>query len=202
MIPTVTSRFSHRKQMEAEPSPEASHPPPLESAKTNSSSPRKPLDPLVKIALTLSVGLILITVIGMILTAPDRSIPPYSVMAQIGDAVTVNVPSRTTDAQIEALLFRFRLAADGDGFGRLKIKPTTPGHPDGLYQRVTIYVLDNAGLAEESVLREYVAGDPASRGPFERGVRGIYRLTPDSQRAVVGSSEENAKILFESERER
>ncbi len=186
---TATSRFSHRKQMAAEPP---------------RSSPKKPLDPLVKTALTLSIGLILITVIGMILTAPDRSIPPYSVMAQVGDSVTVNVPSRTTDAQIEALLFRFRLAADGDGagFGRLKIRPTTPGNPAGVYQRVTIYVLDNPGLAEEPVLREYLAGDRMSRGAFERGVRGIYRLTPDRERAIVGSSEENAKILFQSERER
>jgi hypothetical protein len=188
-MPTATSRFSRRKQMEAEP---------------NSSSPKKPLDPLVKIALTLSIGLIVITVIGMILTAPDRSIPPYSVIAQLEDSVTVNVPSRTTDAQIEALLFRFRVAADGDGlgFGRLKIRPTTPGHPDGLYERVTIYVLDNPGLAEESVLREYLASDPESRGAFERAVRGIYRLTPNSQRAIVGSSEKNAKILFLSDRGR
>ena len=185
---TATRRFSHRKQMEAEPPPQ----------------PKKPLDPLVKTALTLSIGLIVITVIGMIVTAPDRSIPPYSVMAQIGDSVTVNVPSGTTDAQIEALLFRFRIAADGDGagFGRLKIRPTTPGHPDGLYQRVTIYVLDNPGLAEEAVLREYLAGDPGSRGAFKRSVRGIYQLTPKSERAIVGSSEENAKILFQSDRER
>jgi hypothetical protein len=175
----ATSRFSHRKQMGG-----------------------KPLDPLVKTALTLSIGLILITVIGMILTAPDRSIPPYSVVTQIGDSVTVNVPSGTNDAQIEALLFRFRVAADGDGFGRLKIRPTTPEDPAGLYQRVTIYVLNNPGLAEEPVLREYLAGDPESRGAFERGLRGIYRLTPNGQRAVVGSSDENAKILFQSERER
>jgi hypothetical protein len=125
-------------------------------------------------------------------------------MAQIADSVTVNVPSGTTNAQIEALLFRFRFAADGDGagFGRLKIRPTTPRNPAGLYQQVTIYVLDNPGLAEESVLREYLAGDPGSRGAFQRSVRGIYRLTPQSQRATLGPSEENAKILFQSERER
>ena len=170
---------------------------------TDSSSAQKPLDPLVKAALTLSIGLILITVVGMILTAPDRSIPPYSVIAQIGESVTVNVPFATTDPQIEALLFRFQLAAEGDGmgFGRLKIRPTTPGNPAGLYQRVTIYILNNPGLAEEPVLREYLTGDPRSRGAFERGVRGIYWLNPNSQRAVVGSSEENAKLLFNSVRE-
>ena len=169
---------------------------------TNSLPPKKPLDPLVKTALSLSVGLILVTVIGMILTAPDRSIPPYSVMAQVGEWVTVKVPPNTTDAQIEALLLRFGAAVDGerDGLRRLKIRPTTPAEP-GPYQRVTIYVLDNPGLAEESVLREYLAGDAASMGAFQRSVRGVYRLTPKSQTAIVGSSEEKAKILFQKERE-
>ena len=60
----------------------------------------RPLDPLVKTALTLCIGLIVITVVGMILTAPDRSIPPYSVMAQNGENVTVNVPPRTTAPEI------------------------------------------------------------------------------------------------------
>ena len=161
-----------------------------------------PLDPLVKTALSLSLGLIVITVIGMILTAPDRSIPPYSVVAQVGEWVTVNVPPSTTDAQIEALLLRFGAAVDSDrdGLGRLKIRPTTPAEA-GPYQRVTIYILGNPGLAEESVLREYLAGDPASRGAFLRSLRGIYRLTPKSQRAVVGSSEDNGTVLFQKGRE-
>src|SRR5207249_11998504 len=87
-----------------------------------SSSPtKKPLDPLVKTALSISVGLIVITVIGMILTAPDRSIPPYSVMAQAGDIVTVSVPPGTTDTEIEALLVRFRaIRSEGREFQRLK----------------------------------------------------------------------------------
>ena len=166
---------------------------------------KKPLDPLVKTALSLSLGLILITIIGMILTAPDRSIPPYSVMAQMGEKVTVSVPPNTTDAQIEALLFRFRAAleSDRDGFGRLKIKPTTPNDPGGLYQRVTIYVLDNPGLAEESVLRDYLAGDPAARGAFKRSVRGSYRLTPGIEIGVLGYADEDVKAsLGESNRPR
>ena len=176
--------------MEAEPSP-------------HSPKPKKPLDPLVKTAFILCVGLILITVIGMILTAPDRSIPPYSVVAQVGEWVTVHVPPNTTDKEIEALLLRFAAAVDSDhdGLGRLKIRPTTPTEAGGPYQRVTIYVLGNPGLAEESVLREYLAGDPASRGAFQRSLRGIYRLTPKSQRALVGSSEENGKLLFQKARE-
>jgi hypothetical protein len=124
----------------------------------------------------------------MIVTAPDRSIPPYSVMGQVGHVISVNVPPSTTDMQIQALLFRFRAAGEGsrDAFRRLKIKPTTPNDPAGQYQRITIYVLGNVGLAEESVLREYVSGEPATQGAYERAVRGVYRLTPDTEFAALG----------------
>ncbi|MEK6603100.1 MAG: hypothetical protein AABY69_01685 [Nitrospirota bacterium] len=155
----------------------------------------RPLDPLVKTAFTLCIGLIVITVVGMILTAPDRSIPPYSVMAQNGEHVTVNVPPRTTAPEIEALLVRFQAAGHGnrDGFAHLKIKPTTPGDPAGRYQRVTIYVFDNAGLADESSLNDYVRGaDPLAQSSFERGVRGIYRLTTGTEFAAMGS-----RIIFQ-----
>lgn len=157
--------------------------------------PQKPLDPLVKTALTICIGLIVITVAGMILTAPDRSIPPYSVMAQSSESVTVNVPPRTTDPEIEALLVRFQAAGHGnrDGFAHLKIKPTTPGDPAGRYQRLTIYVFDNPGLAEEASLKDYLSGsDPLARPSFERGVRGMYRLTAETEFGAVGK-----KIIFQ-----
>ena len=157
--------------------------------------PKKPLDPLVKTALTLCIGLIVITVVGMILTAPDRSIPPYSVMAQNGENVTVNVPPHTPDPEIEALLVRFQVAGHGnrDGFAHLKIKPTTPGDSAGRYQRLIIYIFDNPGLAEESSLKDYLSGsDPLSRSGFERGVRGTYRLTADTEFGAVGR-----KVLFQ-----
>jgi hypothetical protein len=150
---------------------------------------KKPLDPLVKTALTLCLSLIVITVVGMILTAPDRSIPPYSVVAQQGEMVTVSVPPRTTETEIEALLIRFRVVGTGDrnDFARLKIKPTTPEDPSGRYQRVAIYVFDNVGLAEEPSLREYLLGaDPTARGSFERGVRGVYRVTPETEFGALG----------------
>lgn len=155
----------------------------------------RPLDPLVKTALTICIGLIVITVVGMILTAPDRSIPPYSVMAQHSESVTVDVPSRTTDPEIEALLVRFQAAGQGnrDGFAHLKIKPTTPGDPAGRYQRLTIYVFDDPGLAEEVSLKEYLSGaDPLARSSFERGVRGTYRLTAETEFGAVGQ-----KIIFQ-----
>lgn len=157
----------------------------------------RPLDPLVKTALAICLGLIVITVLGMILTAPDRSIPPYSVMAQHRESVTVDVPPRTTDPEIEALLVRFQAAGQGtrDGFAHLKIKPTTPGDPAGRYQRLTIYVFDNPGLAEEVSLKEYLSGtDPLARPGFERGVRGLYRLTAETEFGAVGS-----KIIFQGQ---
>ncbi len=174
--------------------------------------PKKPLDPLVKAALTISIGLIILTVVGMILTAPDRSIPPYSVMAQQGESVTVDVPPRTTDIEIEALLVRFQTVGHGDRgqFARLKIKPTTPGDPAGLYQRVTIYVFDNPGLAEEAALKDYLfSRDPLARSSFERGVRGLYRLTADTEMGAMGfvpdgttaggRASAGARILFHGE---
>src|SRR5437899_11388036 len=115
---------------------------------------RKPLDPLVKTALALCISLIVITVVGMVLTAPDRSIPPYSVMAQQGEIVTVNVPPSTRDPEIESLLVRFQTVGYGDRnqFARLKIKSNTPADQAGLYERVTIYVLTNQRVAEEATL--------------------------------------------------
>src|SRR3989441_595457 len=153
--------------------------------------------------------IMVMTAEGKILTAPDRSIPPYSVMAQQGEIVTVDVPPRTTDIEIEALLVRFQTVGHGNRnqFARLKIKPTTPGDPAGLYQRVTIYVFDNPGLSEEASLKEYLSGrDPLARASFERAVRGLYRLTADTELGAMGFVPESgakgerpsvgARILF------
>lgn len=186
----------------------------MESDPSSRPTEQKPLDPLVKTALAICVSLIVITLVGMILTAPDRSIPPYSVVAQLGEVVTVNVPPRTTDAEIEALLVRFQAAGSGDRsqFGRLKIKPTTPQDSSGRYRRVTIYVFDNMGLAEEPVLREYLAGrDPTARGSFEGGTRGMYRLTdgvefgalgfvPDESAVSPGRTVGSPRVLFQKKR--
>src|SRR5437870_5107147 len=132
---------------------------------------KKPLDPLVKTALALCISLIVITVVGMVLTAPDRSIPPYSVMAQQGEIVTVNVPPSTRDPEIEALLVRFQVVGHGDRnqFARLKIKPTTPADPAGLYQRVTIYVFDNPGLSDDASLKVRASSGTAALGSAVAG---------------------------------
>lgn len=178
------------------------------------STEQKPLDPLVTTALAICVGLIVISIVGMILTAPDRSIPPYSVVAQLGESVTVNVPPRTTDAEIEALLLRFQAAGSGDRsqFGRLKINPTTPQDSSGRYERLTIYVFSNMGLAEESVLQEYLSGrDSTAKRSFERGVRGMYRSVKGVEFGVMGFMPDGAalhpgrtgggpRVLFQSPR--
>jgi hypothetical protein len=172
----------------------------MEAERSQIPPANKPLDPLVKTALVLCIGLIVITVVGMILTAPDRSIPPYSVVAQQGKVVTVNVPPRTTEAEIEALLVRFRVVGheDRNGFAKLKIKPTTPEDPSGLYQRLTIYIFNDIGLAEEPVLREYLAGrDPAAKHSFVRGVRGVYRLTPDAEFGALGFVPESPAAIVD-----
>jgi len=165
---------------------------------------KKPLDPLVKTALAICIGLIVITLAGMILTAPDRSIPPYSVLAQQGESVTVNVPPHTTDLEVEALLVRFQAAGHGDRaeFARLKIKPTTPDDPAGRYRRLTIYIFDNAGLAEETSLKDYLAGaDRLARSSFERGVRGTYRLADRTEFGALGPPSD-ARVLFEGRTDR
>jgi hypothetical protein len=186
----------------------------MEPDPSSQPSEQKPLDPLVKTALAVCVGLILICIVGMILTAPDRSIPPYSVVAQLAEVVTVNVPPRTTDAEIEALLVRFQAAGRGDGseLGRLKIKPTTTQDPSRRYQRVTIYVFDNMGLAEETVLHDYLTGrDPTAKGSFEGNMRGMYRLTddlefgamgfvPDESTVRPGRSHDSPRVLFQNRR--
>lgn len=157
--------------------------------------PEKPLDPLVKTALTICIGLIVMTVAGMILTAPDRSIPPYSVIAQQGEHVTVHVPTRTTDPEIEALLVRFQVVGQGNrgDFAHRKISSTTAADPAGPYQRVTLYIFDDLGLADASSLNEYIKGsDPLTRSSFERGIRGVYRLTAETEFAAMGN-----RILFQ-----
>jgi len=97
---------------------------------------------------------------------------------------------------------------DRNQFARLKIKPTTPADPAGLYQRVTIYVFDNPGLSDDASLKEYLSGrDPLARSGFECAVRGLYRLTSDTELGAMGFVPESgakgerpsvgARILFQ-----
>lgn len=150
--------------------------------------PRKKLDPIVRFGLGVFIGSFVLIIVGMVLVRPDRSIPPYSIGSQEGTMVAVHVPSWTSDAEIETLIQRFRLVArEPNGFGRMKIQPTTPQHPDGSYGRVTIYVFTDEKWTEPDVLHQYVVGDdPGLRDEFRKAVRGQYLLDESWEEGRIG----------------
>src|SRR5207245_10905531 len=123
---------------------------------------------------------------------------------------TANGPPSAWDPESGELLVRFQPLGHGSRHrcARLKSKPTTPADPAGLYQRVTIYVFANPVLAEEAALKEYLRGaDPLARSGFERAVRGLYRLTSDTELGAMGFVPESgakgerpsvgARVLFQ-----
>ncbi len=69
----------------------------------------------------------------------------------------------------------------------MKIQPTTPGHPDGRYQRLMIYIFTNEDWTEPDTLRRYVQGDdhPLQEG-FEKAIRGFYRLDGMEEEGRIG----------------
>jgi len=152
------------------------------------------LDTVVKLGLGVFVGAFVLIWVGMFLTRPDRTIPPYSVGSQEGTAVAVHVPSWTSDSEIETLIYRFqRVAHEGREFGRIKIQPTTKEDPTGRYQRITIYVFANDHWAEPDILRRYLSvetsRDPteqAFKAEFEKTVRGYYRLEGVIEEGRIG----------------
>ncbi|MGA6827491.1 hypothetical protein ACO9S2_07730 [Nitrospira sp. NS4] len=159
------------------------------SAPTSSSSPapKKRLDTVVKLALSVFVGSFALIWGGMYLSRPDRSIPPYSVGSQNGHLVATHVPPATTDQQIETLLNRFRkVGHQTHDFGPMKIRPTTPEDPGGRYRQVLIYVFDDDGWTDPEVLAKYVAGDAAVAKEFEKSVRGYYWLRDQDEEGGIG----------------
>ena len=116
-----------------------------------------PLDPIVKIGLTVLLGGFLLIGGGMFLSRPDRSIPPFSIGAQQGTIVAIHVPSWTSDPEIESLIRRFRkVGEDYQDFRVMKIKPTTPTDPNGFYQEMTVYVFSDPTWTEPEVLAQYL----------------------------------------------
>lgn len=157
------------------------------SASPASPKAKKPLDTVVKLALTVFVGSFALIWGGMYLSRPDRSIPPYSVGSQAGYLVATHVPSATTDQQIETLLNRFRkVGRQTHDFGSMKIRPTTPDDSSSRYRRILIYVFDDDGWTDPEVLAKYVAGDAAVVKEFEQSVRGYYRLHNEEEEGGVG----------------
>lgn len=149
---------------------------------------KKPLDTVVKLAIGVLISSFGLIWGGMYLSRPDRSVPPFSVGAQVGEMVMTHVPGGTTDQQIEILLRRFRkLGRQSDGFATTKkIQPTTPGDPGGRYRRVMLYIFDDADWTDPELLRKFVAGDPSVVRDVEKAVRGYYRLQEQEEEAGVG----------------
>ena len=125
---------------------------------------------------------------GMFLTRPDRSIPPYTVGAKEGAVVAVNVPSWTSDSEIETLIRRFgKVGRETQHFGPMKIQPTTPGDPKGLYSRIVIYVFSDDQWTQPDVFHEYMTGDDQDlRRAVAKAVRGTYRLDESGQEGRIG----------------
>ena len=144
---------------------------------------KKKLDTVVKMGLGVFIGAFALIWGGMFLTRPDRSIPPYSIGSQEGNAVAVHVPVYTSDTELETLIYRFQKVAREKDFGRMKIHPTTPDDPAGYYQ----------AWAEPDMLRRYVAAshsslpeDKSLREAFEKAVRGYYRLNESGEEGRIG----------------
>lgn len=149
---------------------------------------KKPLDTVVKLALTVFFGSFGLIWGGMYLSRPDRSIPPYSIGSQEGTAVAVHVPPWTSDTEIETLIERFRkVGHESRNFGPMKIRPTTPDDPRGRYRRITIYVFTHDAWAEPDILHKFLTGeDREVREGFRRALRGFYRLTETEEEGRIG----------------
>ena len=145
-------------------------------------SPRKPLDILVKLGLGVFIGGFLMIGIGMFLSRPDRSIPPYSIGAQEGLMVAVHTPPWTSDPEIRTFLERLRtVGQETRNFAPMKIRPTTPDDPLGRYQRMTLYVFSDHQWAEPDKLHRYLKKseneeDAQFKKVFASTVRGGFQL--------------------------
>jgi hypothetical protein len=171
------------------------HEPLSSSTSPSGSKTKKPLDIVVKFALSVFVGSFALIWGGMYLSRPDRSIPPYTVGAQSGPIVTTDVPRGTTDEDIELLVLRFRkVGHQTHDFARMKIYPTTPGDPGGPYRQVVIYVFDDHGWTDPDVLEKYMAGDATVINNYERSMRGYYRLEDQVEEGGIGPIPKNGQV--------
>jgi hypothetical protein len=156
---------------------------------------KKPLDIVVKFALSVFVGSFALIWGGMYLSRPDRSIPPYTVGAQSGPIVTTDVPHGTTDEEIESLVKRFRrIGHQTHDFARMKMYPTTPGDPGGPYSQIVIFVFDDHGWTDPEVLAKYRAGDAGVVNDYERSMRGHYRLQNQEEEGGLGPIPKNGHL--------
>lgn len=156
---------------------------------------KKPMDIVVKFALSVFIGSFALIWGGMYLSRPDRSIPPYTIGAQSGLLVTADVPRGTTDEDVELLIKRFRkVGHESHHFARMKVYPTTPGDPGGAYKQIMIYVFDDHGWTDPDVLAKYLAGDETIVRDYERSMRGYYRLLDQEEDGGIGPMPKNGQI--------
>lgn len=153
---------------------------------------KKPFDPVVKLGLGVLIGSFLLIFVGMYLSRPDRSIPPYSIGSQEGTVVAVHVPAWTSDPEIETLIRRFRkVGRETRDFGSLKIRPTTPHDPSNLYQRMTMYIFSDHNWTKPEMLHRYLTPDSDGsedvfKRDFELTARGGYRLDQSEEMGWLG----------------
>ncbi|MBL8073084.1 MAG: hypothetical protein JNL29_01860 [Nitrospira sp.] len=175
--------------------------PKLLAASMSPSDPKtkKPLDIVVKFALSVFVGSFALIWGGMYLSRPDRSIPPYTVGAQSGFLVVTDVPRGTTDKEVESLIRRFRkVGHQTHDFARMKIYPTTPGDSGGPYKQIMIYIFDDHGWTDPEVLAKYMAGDGAVVKDYQKSMRGYYRLLDQEEDGGLGSMPQDGPIPSET----
>lgn len=153
----------------------------------------KKLDPVVKMGLGILVGGFCLITLGMFLSRPDRSIPPYSVGAQEGTLVAIHLPSWTSDPEIESLIQRFReVGRTTRDFADMKIRPTTPDDPRGRYHHLQIIVFSDPSWTEPDILHRYVEADRKDgeeenfRKEYEAAVRAGYRVNAEGQAGWIG----------------
>jgi hypothetical protein len=106
----------------------------------------------------------------------------------------MHVPPWTTDEQMTDLIQRFRkVAHEHRNFGMMKIQPTTPGHPQGRYELLTLFIFTHDTWAEPQMLHRYLASAQSSireerdfRKSFENAMRGYYRLRGEEEEGRIG----------------
>jgi hypothetical protein len=158
-------------------------------------SPKKRYDPVVIIGLSVLLGSFFLIGLGMFLSRPDRTIPPYSIGSQVGTTVAVHTPSYTSDPELKALLQRFRkIGGETRDFASLKIRPTTPGVGAARYQSITMYVFAQSKWTTSEMVEKYLQRDSLKTpeglkwiNEFEEAVRGGYVIDEQGQRGWIGS---------------
>ncbi len=155
-------------------------------------SPRPPLDPVVKIGLTVLIGGFALIAGGMFLSRPDRTIPPYSIGSQEGAVVTVHVPALTSDPAIETLIYRFRnVGMATRDFRFLKVRPTTPENHNAPYREVVLYIFSDPVWTQPDMLHRYLARrdgeeEEAFRRAWEGAARGGFIYTRGDTKGWIG----------------